>query len=102
MNLTNKTLQITIYVEGSHKEYNGNYSTTIPIQTQVDENNTIFFVDDDENIYNLNDEPFFSNENNSYCVWKQDTGVWWIGHCEDKGKDVGFAYMKDCKCPWPR
>ena len=102
MNLTNKTLQITIYVEGSHKEYNGNYSTTIPIQIQVDENNTIFFVDDDENIYNLNDEPFFSNENNSYCVWKQDTGVWWIGNCEDKGKDIGFAYMKDCKCPWPR
>ena len=102
MNLTNKTLQITIYVEGSHKEYNGNYSTTIPIQIQVDENNTIFFVDDDENIYNLNDEPFFSNENNSYCVWKQGTGVWWIGNCEDKGKDIGFAYMKDCKCPWPR
>ena len=102
MNLTNKTLQITIYVEGSHKEYNGNYSTTIPIQIQVDENNTIFFVDDDENIYNLNDEPFFSNENNSYCVWKQDTGVWWIGNCEDKGKDIGFAYMIDCKCPWPR
>ena len=102
MNLTNKTLQITIYVEGSHKEYNGNYSTTIPIQIQVDENNTIFFVDDDENIYNLNDEPFFSNENNSYCVWKQDTGVWWIGNCKDKGKDIGFAYMKDCKCPWPR
>ena len=102
MNLTNKTLQITIYVEGSHKEYNGNYSTTIPIQIQVDENNTTFFVDDDENIYNLNDEPFFSNENGSYCVWKQDTGVWWIGNCEDIGKDVGFAYMKDCKCPWPR
>ena len=100
--MTNKTLQITIHVEGSHKEYNGNYSTTIPIQTQVDENNTIFFVDDDENIYNLNDEPFFCNENNSYCVWKQDTGVWWIGNCEDKGKDIGFAYMKDCKCPWPR
>ena len=100
--MTNKTLQITIYVEGSHKEYNGNYSTTIPIQIQVDENNTIFFVDDDENIYNLNDEPFFSNENGSYCVWKQDTGVWWIGNCEDKGKDIGFAYMKDCKCPWPR
>ena len=100
--MTNKTLQITIYVEGSHKEYNGNYSTTIPIQIQVDENNTIFFVDDDENIYNLNDEPFFSNENNSYCVWKQDTGVWWIGNCEDKGKDIGFAYMIDCKCPWPR
>ena len=100
--MTNKTLQITIYVEGSHKEYNGNYSTTIPIQIQVDENNTKFFVDDDENIYNLNDEPFFSNENNSYCVWKQDTGVWWIGNCEDKGKDIGFAYMKDCKCPWPR
>ena len=100
--MTNKTLQITIYVEGSHKEYNGNYSTTIPIQIKVDENNTTFSVDDDENIYNLNDEPFFSNENNSYCVWKQDTGVWWIGNCEDKGKDIGFAYMNDCKCPWSR
>ena len=100
MNLTNKTLQITIYVDGSHQEYNGNYSTTIPIQ--FDDNDTKFFVDDDENMYNLNDEPFFSNENGSYCVWKQDTGVWWIGNCEDIGLDAGFAYMKDCKCPWPR
>ena len=53
-------------------------------------------------ISTLNGEPFFSNENNSYCVCKQDTGVWWIGNCEDKGKDSGFAYMIDCKCPWPR
>jgi len=91
--LTNNTLQITIYVEGSHQEYNGNYSTTIPI-------NTILF--DAENIYNVNDEPFFSNENGNYCVWKQDTGVWWIGNCTDIGQDTGYAYMKDCKCPWAR
>jgi len=95
---TNNTLQITIYVEAedSHKEYNGNYSTTIPYQ--LDNNNTILI--DAENIYNLNDEPFFSNENGNYCVWKQDTGVWWIGNCTDIGQDTGYAYMKDCKCPW--
>jgi len=79
-------------VQGLFEEYNGHYShsATIPV------------VEDEENLYSYNDEPIFRNENGTKCIWMQENGIWWIGNCDEITKsDNGFAYMKDCKCPWP-
>ena len=64
---------------------------------------TIPVVEDEENLYSFNDEPIFINENGTKCIWMQENGTWWIGNCDAITKnDNGFAFMKDCKCPWPR
>ena len=90
--LNNKTIKITLHVEGLDDDYQGKYSLTRP-----------FAVDDgDDNIYKYNNEPYFINENSNKCIWKDDTTTWWIGNCDEIGESKGFAYTNDCQCPWPR
>ena len=78
-----------LHVQGLYDQYVGNYSATIPLT----EENTGF---------ELNNESVFIDENSDNCIWKGEFNTWWIGVCDDVGQNKGFAYMKDCKCPWPR
>ena len=79
-------------VEGIYEEYEGNYSATI----------AVLDVDNEDNVYFFNKEPIFVNENGNKCIWKQNISMWWIGNCEEIGQNKGFAYMNNCKCPWPK
>ena len=92
--MTNETITINLLVEGSFNDYNGNYSVMIPVDNSHNE----------ENVYFLSNEPIFiyENGNKSKCIWKEDTDTWWIGDCGEIGQSRGFAFMKDCTCPWPR
>ena len=93
---TNESLKISLTVEGldSYDEYRGNYSITIKLAGD----------NEDEDYSFLNNEPIFvqENGNNSNCIWKQDNGMWWIGNCDEIGNNNGFAFMNNCDCPWPR
>ena len=90
---TDTTITISIHVEGVYDEYKGNYSVTIPLVVDEDEDNAF---------WSFNDEPIFINGNGNKCIWKQDSNQWLIGNCDELGVNKGFAHMKDCKCPWPR
>jgi len=57
-------------------------------------------VDDEDNVYFFNDEPIFTNENGHKCLWKQTTGLWWAGNCDDIGQNKGFPLDDRCHCPW--
>jgi len=85
--LKNKTIKITLHVEGLDDDYQGKYSFTMPFA--VDE--------EDDNIYKFD----FKMVNGNKCIWKANTSTWWIGNCDQIGESKGFAYTKDCQCPWP-
>ena len=86
--MTNKTIKITLHVEGLDDNYQGKYSFTVN--------------EEDDNIKLVNNETYFINENGNKCIWKDDTTTWWIGNCDEIGESKGFAYTNDCQCPWPR
>ena len=96
--MTNETITLNLLVDPKYDElfvdYHGNYSVTISVVDALNE----------ENDYFLNNEPIFvkENGNKSKCIWKQDNDTWWIGNCGEIGQNQGFAYMNNCKCPWPR
>jgi len=80
--ITNDTVKMTVQVQGL------NYSFEIPT------------IDEEDNIYFFNNEPIFINENGNKCLWKQNTGLWWAGNCEDIGQNKGLKFIESCKCPW--
>ena len=83
---------MTVTVQGLYNEYNGNYSVIITLPILTAEDNFNF----------LNNEPIFTNENGTKCIWKENNDKWWIGRCDEVGLSKGLAYMNNCTCPWPR
>jgi len=89
--VTNDSIKISLTVEGLaiYNQYRGNYSATIKL------------AGNDEDYGFLNNEPIFVQEIGMNCIWKQDTGMWWVGKCDEIGENKGFAFMNNCDCPWP-
>jgi len=85
------SVKISLTVEGldNYHEYRGNYSITIKLGGNI------------ENDGFINKEPIFIQEIGNNCIWKQDNGIWWIGNCDEIGNNNGFAFMNNCHCPWP-
>lgn len=85
---SNDSVKILLHVHGKYNQYVGNYSAIIKL---TEERNNSF----------VNGEPIFIDENNDNCIWKGKFNTWWIGVCDYVGENNGFAFMKDCNCPWP-